>query len=326
MITKAIIVKNIDEYSSQVRIPIYHKAKESAGAVPDKDLPVAYYCMPPGTKPEFKPGEIVWVNFELDDKSAPVIIGSLVTQSNTSASNIKAVSLDVEVNSNIPDIKQEYISSGSAQINELPDQSGNEGKYLRTDGTNPSWEEVDSLPSQSGQSGKFLTTNGATASWSATGDLPLSGGTMTGQIKTSFGEAVAMGTRGSIQQSIPDLVNEVRYSSGVGGSFYLAANYTLNSTTMPAGWYNYLWIPHRSGGVNGQASLDNCDYGMLLMNGMTGALGCYMLRYTLGAIAELQQLDGAGLPDQSGQNGKVLTTNGSTPSWMSLPIYNGAVI
>lgn len=101
MLTKGIIVKNIDDYSSKVRIPVYHKAKLSAGSVLDKDLPVAYYCMPPGTKPEFKEGEVVWVDFELDDKSTPVIVGSLVSKNNKSASNIKAVSLDVEVNSSL---------------------------------------------------------------------------------------------------------------------------------------------------------------------------------------------------------------------------------
>ena len=102
MLTKAIIVKNIDEYSSQVRIPIYHKAKESAGATPDNDLPVAYYCMPPGIKPEFQPGEVVWVDFELDDKSTPVVVGSLVSSNNISASDINAISLEVQVNAKIP--------------------------------------------------------------------------------------------------------------------------------------------------------------------------------------------------------------------------------
>ena len=103
MLTKAIIVKNIDEYCSKVRIPIYHKAKQSAGAIPDSELPVAYYCMPPGIRPEFQEGEVVWVDFELDDKSTPVIMGSLVSGNNNSASNITAVSLEVQVNAKLPD-------------------------------------------------------------------------------------------------------------------------------------------------------------------------------------------------------------------------------
>lgn len=114
MLTKAIIVKNIDEYSSKVRIPIYHKAKESAGAISDSALPTAYYSMPPGTKPEFKEGEVVWVSFELDDASDPVIIGSLVSKNNTSASNIKAISLDVEVNSNLENSSNDNNNTGPA--------------------------------------------------------------------------------------------------------------------------------------------------------------------------------------------------------------------
>jgi hypothetical protein len=47
----------------------------------------------------------------------------------------------------------------------LPDQSGQNGKFLTTDGTDASWATVDALPDQTGQSGKVLTTNGTTASW-----------------------------------------------------------------------------------------------------------------------------------------------------------------
>lgn len=54
----------------------------------------------------------------------------------------------------------------------LPEQTGNAGKFLSTNGTIPSWESVDILPSQSGQSGKFLTTNGTSTSW---GSVDLSG-------------------------------------------------------------------------------------------------------------------------------------------------------
>lgn len=49
---------------------------------------------------------------------------------------------------------------------ELPTQAGNNGKYLTTNGTSASWANIPTeIPSQTGQSGKFLTTNGTTASW-----------------------------------------------------------------------------------------------------------------------------------------------------------------
>lgn len=47
----------------------------------------------------------------------------------------------------------------------VPDQTGQSGKYLTTNGTTSSWGAVEALPSQTGNSGKYLTTNGTTASW-----------------------------------------------------------------------------------------------------------------------------------------------------------------
>lgn len=47
----------------------------------------------------------------------------------------------------------------------LPSQTGNNGKFLGTNGTTLSWNTVDALPSQTGNNGKFLTTNGTVASW-----------------------------------------------------------------------------------------------------------------------------------------------------------------
>lgn len=64
-----------------------------------------------------------------------------------------------------------YDSATSKWINTtldaLPDQAGNAGKYLTTDGTNASWAEVDALPDQTGNDGKFLKTDGTEASWVA---------------------------------------------------------------------------------------------------------------------------------------------------------------
>lgn len=48
----------------------------------------------------------------------------------------------------------------------LPSQTGNNGKFLSTNGTTASWETVGGLPDQTGNSDKFLTTDGTDASWS----------------------------------------------------------------------------------------------------------------------------------------------------------------
>ena len=59
----------------------------------------------------------------------------------------------------------EFVQTEIAAFDALPDQTGNDGKYLTTDGTTTSWETVDALPDQTGNEGKYLTTNGASASW-----------------------------------------------------------------------------------------------------------------------------------------------------------------
>lgn len=118
-----------------------------------------------------------------------------------------------------------------------------------------------------------------------TGALTLAGGiTAGGQILTSFKSSVAMGSYGSAQTTIPNLLQEVRYSSGCAGSFNLTTAYTLNNVTLATGWYNFIWVPHRSGGVNGAASGDNCDYGALYLHRMNATgYADYILAYSSGA-------------------------------------------
>lgn len=59
------------------------------------------------------------------------------------------------------------LGSGNVDIDALPSQTGQSGKFLTTNGTSASWAAVDALPSQTGQSGRFLTTDGSIASWAS---------------------------------------------------------------------------------------------------------------------------------------------------------------
>lgn len=76
---------------------------------------------------------------------------------------------------------------------------------------------------------------------------------------------------------------------GVWDLFNLGTAYTLNSITLPTGWYNFEWIPHRSGGFNGAANSDNCNNGTLLLTPMTAAASCglYSIKYSGSAIQTL---------------------------------------
>ena len=111
--------------------------------------------------------------------------------------------------------------------------------------------------------------------------LKKSGGTMTGQLLTSFKSSVAIGSYSPTQSTMTNLLAELRYSSGCMGSLYLTEAYG----SIPVGWYNYIYAPHRSGGINGTASGDNCDYGNLLLMGMNNTYGTWRIRFSSGAIA-----------------------------------------
>lgn len=128
--------------------------------------------------------------------------------------------------------------------------------------------------------------------YSANGEIcGKSGFTMTGQILTSFKTSVAVGSYGTAQTTIPNLVDEVRFSSGCMGSVSLGTAYTKDGVTIATGWYNFSYVPHRSGGVNGSASGDNCNYGTLTLWGMTVNTGIYVIRIASAAINSLHKYD-----------------------------------
>lgn len=65
--------------------------------------------------------------------------------------------------------------------------------------------------------------------------------------------------------SVQDTIQALRVvPGGAMGSVNLTAS-TVDSMSIPAGWYNYIWIPHRSG----QSSSDNRNYGTLILTPMT---------------------------------------------------------
>ena len=91
------------------------------------------------------------------------------------------------------------------------------------------------------------------------------------------------------------LAEEVRYSSGCMGSVSITTAYVAgNGGTIAAGWYNFIYSPHRSGGSNGAASGDNHNYGTLILAGMTANLGLWHIRISSGAIAKSQKIWEAG--------------------------------
>lgn len=82
MITKAIIEEMMaDGYHVRVRIPILHKIENAPGATPFKELPLALVNYAPGCKPNFSAGDVVYVGFENNQYSEPVVLGALLNDS-----------------------------------------------------------------------------------------------------------------------------------------------------------------------------------------------------------------------------------------------------
>ena len=122
----------------------------------------------------------------------------------------------------------------------LPNQTGNSGKFLATDGSTIRWSEVDALPDQTGQSGKFLTTNGSTTSWAE-----VQGG---GSLATlNFFE----GSTGTTLNTNLDLGNSVMtFKNGV--LLEQMADYTISGSTLT--FLTPLVAADKIGVVNGNVS------------------------------------------------------------------------
>lgn len=65
--------------------------------------------------------------------------------------------------------------------------------------------------------------------------------------------------------TLVELEEKVRYTNGCAGSCYISGGpYASDSI-----WYNFLYIPHRTGGNNGSVSGDNQNFGVLFLTPMT---------------------------------------------------------
>lgn len=116
----------------------------------------------------------------LSGKQATLTAGSNITISDNTISatdTTYTAGSNIQINSNVISATDTTYSAftgadgaaaGAAGLVPAPAAADNV-KYLKGDGT---WASVDSLPSQTGNNGKFLTTNGSVASWAAVSAYP----------------------------------------------------------------------------------------------------------------------------------------------------------
>lgn len=104
-------------------------------------------------------------NGQLEDSNGNILIPEAV------AKNIGITEIDGLTAGTV----QEALQALKAYIDgkdSFPEQAGNAGKCLITDGEKPYWGKIESLPEQANNAGKFLKTNGKDAEW---GELPMQG-------------------------------------------------------------------------------------------------------------------------------------------------------
>lgn len=76
MITKG-IVEEIDNYLVKVRLPVFDKIAGAKNATLTQDLSDATICCQPNSKYQVSVGDVVFVGFEDNDISKPIILGQL---------------------------------------------------------------------------------------------------------------------------------------------------------------------------------------------------------------------------------------------------------
>ena len=98
MINKAFIEKKIDQYTYKVRIPRYNKSASSTYSSKDQNLYTAIICTLPGIFPNYDINDVVFVAFENDDYSRPIILGKLYREEDNSNSTSDIICNELEVN------------------------------------------------------------------------------------------------------------------------------------------------------------------------------------------------------------------------------------
>lgn len=101
--TRAFIEGKVDDFHYRVRIPILNKLNSSVGATPTKELAIATIATPPGISPKFKNGDLVFIEYEEQDTSKPVIVGRMFnTLTSSIVSDAQFDSVKVSVNAKLP--------------------------------------------------------------------------------------------------------------------------------------------------------------------------------------------------------------------------------
>lgn len=239
------------------------------------------------------------------------------------ATGKKGVIYLVPKDSTAPDVYDEYVWIDATQTFEL---IGNTQVDLSDYATKEDLNTV--LPDQTGNTGKFLTTDGSTASWS---DKPLvntAAGTnslaVLGSVSDSVQYTTVVGSgassRGGNNSTVVGSKSQCRYSSTLIGA-WIQNSSAKNAVILGSGNTSQqipdiednsvTWVlsgvEYKLFSADGTIPADR-------MSAVAGTTG-QVLTKTDDGMAWQEASGGASLPDQTGNAGKVLTTDGETASW-----------
>lgn len=107
MITKAIVEEIISPSQIRVRIPTLNAVQGAKQSTPTDELSIATICTLPNAKNLVSTGDIVYVGFEDNDLSKPVILGHLLRASSDklfdgTLPDLQIRSLNVQYNASLP--------------------------------------------------------------------------------------------------------------------------------------------------------------------------------------------------------------------------------
>ena len=238
--------------------------------------------------------------------------------------------------------------------NPFPTQTGNGGRYLTTNGTAVSWATIDLTPylTSSLAASTYLTTATASnvyapkASPTFSGTVDFTGATVTGlsSILPSQGGNTGkfLGTNGTVAQwvtisQVPDQADNAGKFLTTDGTF---ATWATVTTTPASGSITSDMIADGAiidGDISSLAAIDKnkisgtaitaADVSTVTNTMLAGSIAnnklvnsSITINGTSVALGGSTTIDG--LPSQSGNTGKYLTTNGTTASWGTLTTNN----
>ena len=103
MITRGIVEKIYSKNSVAVRVPLFDKSATSASRTPTESLGVASICILPNSIPNVRVGDVVYVGFENNDISKPVIIGYVyIDREYLTKQGLSLETIDVSTNALLP--------------------------------------------------------------------------------------------------------------------------------------------------------------------------------------------------------------------------------